>query len=851
MPRFVGGPDEPSAALPAAGGATTGRVAGGGTLGMKACPPMADRSPAAPGADSTAPRRTVAQRAVAAGFEGFVRAAMATHLRVTVRGAEHLPAGGYVVVSNHSSHLDAVVLMKACGGRFDRFHFAAASDYFFVSGAAARGAREPGSGDRPSRFGALLRTALRLEPMPRRRLDGESEAREGALRQAFDNLTRSCARGEIVVYFPEGSRSPDGAMRRFRNGIDELAARVDAPIVPVHIAGAYELWPKGRRWTRRGPLTVTIGEPLTADDLDGGGSVAARLEREIRVLGGIAETDRNAEEASVQHMKWWGWGDEHVSFTHADKPALAPMVLEKIEIDLNGPPSPVIDFDALVIDEPVVEPSFHAALTAALGPDQMTSTPIERVVHTYGKSLKDLIRVRSGDLGRLPDLIVYPQSEDDVVAIMTAAFEHDAVIIPFGGGTNISESLEPPRGERRTVVSVDMRRMDQVLEIDERARIARVQAGALGPHLEAQLNATGWTLGHFPDSFTYSTLGGWIATRSSGMQSDKYGDIADMTKGLRAVTPAGVLVTRALPARSTGPDLNQMMIGSEGRLGIITEATIHVHRQPEVRTILGYLFPDWHDALTAFAEIAESEAAPSVTRVSDPNETLFSFSTKKAGGAMDRFQSFALKQFLTRSKGYDMDKVCLSFIGYEGSAGNVKRQRGLVGEIVKRHNGICVGSSPGEIYDQKKFDTPYIRDHLLNYGGLADVSETAAPWSVLPSLYDGVHSAANKAFAELGVAGWIMTHLSHSYHSGACLYFTFAFKETDRFSTLEQYATVKNAIQQAFIDFGGTLSHHHGVGLAHSAWLEQDVSPAGVHLLRTLFDGVDPSHRLNPGKIVD
>jgi alkyldihydroxyacetonephosphate synthase len=170
---------------------------------------------------------------------------------------------------------------------------------------------------------------------------------------------------------------------------------------------------------------------------------------------------------------------------------------------------------------------------------------------------------------------------------------------------------------------------------------------------------------------------------------------------------------------------------------------------------------------------------------------------------------------------------------------------------VSHHNGICIGSCPGELYDQKKFDTPYIRDHLLAYGALADVSETSAPWSVLPKLYDGVIEAAEKAFAELEVQGWIMCHLSHSYHSGACLYFTFAFKGSDRSDALEQYAQVKTAIQQAFMDEGGTLSHHHAVGLAHAPWLEQDISAAGVNMIRALFDGVDPSHQLNPGKIVD
>ena len=250
-------------------------------------------------------------------------------------------------------------------------------------------------------------------------------------------------------------------------------------------------------------------------------------------------------------------------------------------------------------------------------------------------------------------------------------------------------------------------------------------------------------------------------------------------------------------------------------------------------------------------EIAESEASPSVTRVSDPNETQFSFATKKPGNLIDKFQSVALKEFLGRVKHYDMEKACLAFIGYEGSERHVKLQKKLVGEIVSSHGGICIGSSPGEMYDQKKFDTPYIRDFLLDVGGLADVSETSASWSVLPKLYDGVIEAAEKAFAELGVQGWFMCHLSHSAHSGACLYFTFAFKGSDRSDALEQYGTVKRAIQQAFIDEGGTLSHHHAVGLEHAPWLEQDISKAGVTMIKALFDGVDPGHQLNPGKIVE
>jgi alkyldihydroxyacetonephosphate synthase len=549
-------------------------------------------------------------------------------------------------------------------------------------------------------------------------------------------------------------------------------------------------------------------------------------------------------------MKWWGWGDEGVSFTHRDKPALAPFIKRHLGLDVETETSRPVAFGDLRIPEPSVDPSLQAALERAVGSERVSTDPLDRVVHARGKCLRDLVRHRRGDLGRLPEVVVRPVDEDEAAAVLQAAVDADAVLIPFGGGTNISGSLEAPESETRTVISVDMSSMDRVLEIDEESRLARVQAGVLGPRLEEQLNARGWTLGHFPDSFTHSTLGGWIATRSSGMQSDKYGDVSDLTRAVRVVTPSGILATRPVPHTSTGPSVREMVLGSEGRLGIITEATVHVHRVPERRTILGYLFPSWAEALAAMREIAASEASPSVTRVSDANETLFSFATRKDPSLLDRLKSKALQTYLERRRDFDLEAMCLSFIGYEGTKDHVATQRKLVGKIVSRHGGLCVGSGPGELYDQKKFDTPYIRDYLLDRGAPGDVSETSAPWSALLPLYENVTGAAHRAFDELGVRGYLMCHLSHSYHAGACLYFTFAFKPSGDRDVLEEYDVVKVAIQQTFVDSGATLSHHHAVGTEHAQWLEEDISEPGVAMLKALFDGVDPGGNLNPGKIV-
>jgi alkyldihydroxyacetonephosphate synthase len=552
----------------------------------------------------------------------------------------------------------------------------------------------------------------------------------------------------------------------------------------------------------------------------------------------------------VKHMKWWGWGVEGVSFHHENKPGFRPFLINAIDLDVDTEPTAPLSLDDLPIPAPMISDQLLAELTDVVGADNAVQDDRDRIVHTYGKSLRDLLRIRAGDIPRVPDLIVYPGNEAEVQLIIDRAVAADAVIIPYGGGSNISGSLQAPEDETRPVISVDLGRMNQVIDIDTDSGLARIQAGAQGPDLEEQLSAQGWVLGHYPDSFTHSTLGGWVATRSSGMQSDKYGDISDIARGMRVVMPGKVLEVRPLPHTSTGPSVREMVLGSEGRLGVITEVTVQVHRIPEVRVILGYLFPSWEAGLAAMQEISTSDAHPSITRVSDAKETAFSFATrKKSGGiSISSLISKGMMKVLER-RGWNLDEVCLSFIGYEGGKAHVARQKKIVKNIVGKHGGILVGKGPGVLYDQKKFDMPYIRDFVLDRGAVGDVSETAAPWSKLLLLYRNVYAAAEKVYAHLGVRGWIMCHLSHSYHSGACLYFTFAFKH-DGVDPLAQYEPLKNAIQQAFVDSAATLSHHHAVGTEHASWLEQDISAPGVHMIDGLFTAMDPGRNFNPGKII-
>ncbi len=551
----------------------------------------------------------------------------------------------------------------------------------------------------------------------------------------------------------------------------------------------------------------------------------------------------------VKHMKWWGWGVDGVGFHWEDKPGFAPFVLHAVGLDLHtaqpvGQPS----FESMKVGASKASAAFKKDLAAIVGDGWVTTDDMERVVHTYGKSLRDLVRIRGNQIQRAPDVVVYPADEAEVQAIVDAAVAADAVIIPFGGGSNIAGSLEPIPTEQRVIVSLDLGRLRSVIDVDEESGLARIQAGALGPDLEEQLNERGWTIGHFPDSFTHSTIGGWVATRSSGMQSDKYGDIADIAKGLRVVRPGGTLVVEAAPSASTGPSVREMILGSEGRLGVITEITAQVHRVPEERVIHAYFFPNWDTGIAAMQAIAESDATPSITRVSDARETGFSLATAKERKGMDKFLAGTMLPFLMRRKGWkDLEQICLSFIGYEGGKEHAARQKKLVDAIVKEHGGMGVGTGPGVLYDQKKFDTPYLRDFLLDRGAAGDVSETAMPWSKLLPLYYNTIKAAEDAYDRIGIKGWIMAHLSHSYHSGACLYFTFAFVFGK--DPLGEYDQVKSAIQQSFVDNGGTISHHHGVGVEHARWLSGNISEGGVGVLSALFQGADPGSNFNPGKI--
>jgi alkyldihydroxyacetonephosphate synthase len=518
-------------------------------------------------------------------------------------------------------------------------------------------------------------------------------------------------------------------------------------------------------------------------------------------------------------MKWWGWGYEDAEFRASHHPNFWPYAKSVLDIESDDFTRREWSLESIELPEPSADEPFLAKLRNCLAPSQITDDAKERVIHSYGKGFRDLFRLRRGIAAGAPDLIVYPESERDVCLTLRAAAERDIVLIPFGGGSNIAGCLER-MDARRMCVSLDMRRMRRVLAVDRRSFTAQIEAGVFGPDLEEQLGAHGMTLGHFPDSFLHSTLGGWIATRSAGMQSDKYGKIEDMVIAVRMVTPEGVLQTRVVPKSSNGIDVNHLCIGSEGTLGVITEATMRVHARPESRQVRGYLFPEFEGGIEAMFECVCQECMPAMVRLNDPDKTALSLAFRPPGSRFTKIAGSLFKTYL-RAKGFAQPRTCLMLIALEGSPRGVSRRLQQAEAIYQKCGAVGLGASAGKSFEATKYDFPHIRDFLLD----------------------------RNVTGKSGVRPWAGCHISHTYPCGASLYFTFGFRQ-QLGHEMEQYLQVKRAVQQSFIDHGATLSHHHAVGTEHLPWLAADISAVGVQAVSAIKQGLDPANIMNPGRLL-
>ena len=535
-------------------------------------------------------------------------------------------------------------------------------------------------------------------------------------------------------------------------------------------------------------------------------------------------------------MRWWGWGDPERMI---ELPAGALAAL-RTALDMPERAARPVPLETVALEAPRLSRKARVRLESAVGGEHVRDDHHDRVLRAAGKGYADLVRVRAGTPGGAPDAIVLPRTADEVGAVLEACADAKVAVVPFGGGTSVVGGVEPERGDLDAVISLDLSRMTDVA-IDERSRTATLGPGLTGPALERALGQSGFTLGHFPQSFEYATVGGWVATRSAGQASTGYGKIEEMVVGLTCVTPEGPIAAKALPASAAGPELGELLVGSEGVLGVITGATLRIHPRPAERRYEGWMFRGFSEGAEAFRALEQAGTAPDVARLSDEAETALSFQLAP-GGASRRFANAYLS-----ARGYEGG--CLAIVGFEGERSVVASRRARAVRVLRKAGGLSLGSRPGRAWERGRYDGPYLRDALLDNCIMAETLETAAEWGGLMDLYAATREALRKTLEGRGTPPLVMCHISHLYPDGASLYFTFIAAQEEG-SELEQWWAAKSAATDAIVSTGGTITHHHAVGVDHRRWLEREVGHLGVEVLRSAKQRLDPAGIMNPGKLI-
>ena len=510
------------------------------------------------------------------------------------------------------------------------------------------------------------------------------------------------------------------------------------------------------------------------------------------------------------------WGDP------AEAEALPATVRGLVDTFVGTRDTPAAD--EVSLPEPGLSEELLGSLRTALGDDAVLTDDEARRLRTRGKSTPDLLRARSGDLSDAPDVVVRPGSHEDVAAVLAWAVEHHVAVVPFGGGTCVTGGLAARRDGFAGLVSLDLVRLDQLLSFDEVSMTAVLQPGMRGPAAEEALGRHGLTLGHFPQSFEFASIGGFAATRSSGQSSAGFGRFDDMVVGLRVATPAGDLVLGSSPANAAGPDLREVVLGSEGTLGVITEVTVRVRPVAAEKVYDAWSFPTFAEGADAMRRLAQSRVLPTVLRLSDEAETMVNLASQSDIGG----------EGLTG---------CLMIVGHEGA--DVAPRRAEVASVLTSLGGTDLGEERGTAWARGRFHAPYLRDSMLDAGVLVETLETATFWSNRERVYKAVKQALETS---LGEGTLVLCHISHVYETGCSLYFTVATKQGD--DPLAQWLAAKAAASDAMIESGATITHHHAVGTDHKPWLAREIGPVGVAMLRGLKDAVDPAGVLNPGVLI-
>ncbi len=535
-------------------------------------------------------------------------------------------------------------------------------------------------------------------------------------------------------------------------------------------------------------------------------------------------------------MRWWGWGFADRSVPLESRPTLHAFLRRTLELT-DTEPFPVPDPRSIRLPPSRLGPSALADFQKVVGEDGLGMTDFDRLTHALGKSYRDLVRLRLGQVSTAPDLVLFPEADEDVRRILELCGDGDIAVVPFGGGTSVVGGVEVADASR-SHVTVDLRRMRRVLGIDAVSLTATAQAGVRGPLLEEDLQAHRLTTGHFPQSFEFSTLGGWIAARATGAMSNRYGKIEDLVAGVRLIAPAGVYDLRARPRHAMGSDLLGLAVGSEGTLGVITQATIRVHRTPEARAFESFLFKSFPDGLEALRAMAQDGVPPDMAYLMDEDETRVNVAA--AGGAT------GIGASILRARGFSPDQGSILLLGYEGARDVVRGHLALGKRYC--HAGVAIGSGPAERWSRERYEAPYLRDSLIDHRILIDTVETATVWSNLEQLYRAAREALLKAIWSTGVQGIVGCHVSHVYTEGASLYYTSMARQT-RGEELAQYAAVKAAVTRAIVGHGGNLSHQHGIGLDHAKYFREAIGEEAWRLMRELKRVLDPKGIMNPGKL--
>ena len=511
----------------------------------------------------------------------------------------------------------------------------------------------------------------------------------------------------------------------------------------------------------------------------------------------------------TRRRKFWGWGFEDQQPSHEQVQAGGAGAREHLGFVPAEVERPV-RLEDIELRPPRLEPP---ASLAAL----CRSDPYERAAHAYGKSYRDVVRAFRGEFHNPPDVVAHPSDEAELERVLAWCEEANAAAIPFGGGTSVVGGVEPPTD--RPSVSIDLKAMDRVLEVDSTSRAALIQAGAAGPRLEEQLRQHGLTLRHFPQSFEYSTLGGWIATRAGGHYATLHTHIDDFVESLRALTPRGWWESRRLPGSGAGPSPDRMLIGSEGILGVITEAWMRVQDAPRFRESAAVLFDSFDSGAQAVRALSQSGLHPSNCRLLDPAEAALT--------------------------GAAPDERALLVLGFESADHELGPWMARALELCGDHGGRPRerrGESEGTWRDAF-LQAPYLRDTLVAAGILAETFETAITWDRFAALVEGVREA-------LGDPGAVTCRLTHVYPDGAAPYFT-VLAPARRGEELQQWEELKVAASEAILSAGGTITHHHAVGRDHRPWYDRQRPEPFAEALRAAKSAVDPAGILNPGVLID